>query len=180
VSGRIALHLDKGLGWTKPQVVACCAVCGTELARHPNQDRALRAARRRRCPGCGTRAARRLPGTTSPATDLARSRGLPGDPGRQRRRPAQRPSPALPATPPAPNPSTRPRPVRSPGRKRSPVMARGSTWQIDMGDGTWAVCCLACRLALYRGDKRTADRVFAGHRCEPVVPLGRRRRRRPA
>ena len=52
--------------------------------------------------------------------------------------------------------------------------------QIDMGDGTWAVCCMACRLALYRGDKRTADRVFAGHRCEPVVPLGRRRRRRPA
>ena len=60
-------------------------------------------------------------------------------------------------------------------------MARGSTWQIDMGDGTWAVCCMACRLALYRGNKRTADRVFAGHRCEPVVPLGRpRRRRRPA
>ena len=59
-------------------------------------------------------------------------------------------------------------------------MARGSTWQIDMGDGTWAVCCTACRLPLYRGDKRTADRVFAGHRCEPVVPLGLRRRRRPA
>jgi hypothetical protein len=59
-------------------------------------------------------------------------------------------------------------------------MARASTWQIDMGDGTWAVCCLACRLALYRGDKRTADRVIAGHRCEPVVPLGRRQRRRPA
>jgi hypothetical protein len=59
-------------------------------------------------------------------------------------------------------------------------MARGSTWQIDMGDGTWAVCCIACRMALYRGDKRTADRVFAAHRCEPVVPLGRRRRRRPA
>ena len=59
-------------------------------------------------------------------------------------------------------------------------MARGTTWQIDMGDGTWAVCCLACRLPLYRGDKRTADRIFAGHRCEPVVPLGRRRRRRPA
>jgi hypothetical protein len=59
-------------------------------------------------------------------------------------------------------------------------MARGSTWLIDMGDGTWAVCCMACHLALYRGDKRTADRVFTGHRCEPVLPLGRRRRRRPA
>ena len=60
-------------------------------------------------------------------------------------------------------------------------MARGSTWQIDMGDGTWAVCCMACRVALYRGDKRTADRIFNHHRCEPVIPLGRpRRRRRPA
>jgi len=60
-------------------------------------------------------------------------------------------------------------------------MARGSTWQIDMGDGTWAVCCMACRLVLYRGNKQTADRVFARHRCEPVVPLSRpRRRRRPA
>ena len=48
-------------------------------------------------------------------------------------------------------------------------------WLIDMGDGTWAVCCTACRLGLYRGPKRTADRVFAAHRCEPVFPLGRRR-----
>ena len=173
MSGRITLHLDPGLGWTKPLVVACCAVCGVELARHPNQDRAIRAARRRRCPGCGTQTARRLPGTTSPASDLARSRGLPGAPNRQQRPPAYHPS----STPPA-IPRVRPCPVRSPGR--SPVMARGSTWQIDMGDGTWAVCCMACRLALYRGDKRTADRVFASHRCEPVVPLGRRRRRRPA
>jgi hypothetical protein len=55
-------------------------------------------------------------------------------------------------------------------------MPRRTTWLIDMGDGTWAVCCMACRLPLCRGDKRTADRVFAGHRCEPVVPLGRRRR----
>jgi hypothetical protein len=60
-------------------------------------------------------------------------------------------------------------------------MARRPLWQIDMGDGTWAVCCMACRLALYRGPKPTADRIFAGHRCEPVVPLARpRRRRRPA
>jgi hypothetical protein len=177
VSGRIVLHLDPGLGWTKPLVVACCATCGAELARHPNQDRAIRAARRRRCPGCGTQTAHRLPGTTSPAIDLALSRGLAGAPGRQRQPAVQHRSPAPPAISPAttPRPAIRPRPVRSHGR--SPVMARGSTWQIDMGDGTWAVCCLACRLALYRGDKRTADRVFAGHRCEPVVPLGHRRRR---
>jgi hypothetical protein len=48
-------------------------------------------------------------------------------------------------------------------------------WLIDMGDGTWAVCCMACRTALYRGPKPYADRVFAAHRCEPVLPLGRRR-----
>jgi hypothetical protein len=84
VSGRILLHQDPGLGWTKPLVVACCAVCGAELARHRNSDRALRAAHRRRCPACGTRTARRLPGTTSPTTDLALARR--GDhPTRQRR-----------------------------------------------------------------------------------------------
>jgi hypothetical protein len=71
VSGRILLHLDRGLGWTKPLVVACCGMCGAELARDPNHDRAIRAARRTRCRICGTRTARRLPGTTSPATDLA-------------------------------------------------------------------------------------------------------------
>jgi DNA-directed RNA polymerase subunit RPC12/RpoP len=71
MSGRITVHLDQGLGWTKPLVVACCRTCGAELARHPNPDRAIRAARRTRCPICGTRTARRLPGTTSPATDLA-------------------------------------------------------------------------------------------------------------
>jgi hypothetical protein len=178
VSGRIALHLDKGLGWTKPLVVACCTVCGVELARHLDQDRAIRAARRRRCPGCGTRTTRRLPGTTSPATDLAVSRGLPDTLGRPRQPPARHRSSTPPAIPTPATPRPRPRPVRSPGR--SPVMARRHTWQIDMGDGTWAVCCMACRLALYRGDKRTADRIFAGHRCEPVIPLGRRRRRRPA
>jgi hypothetical protein len=101
VNGRIVLHLDKGLGWTKPLTVACCAVCGTELARHPNPDRALRAARRRRCPACGTRSAARLPGTTSPATDLALTRGLADTLGQQRRPPAQRRSPTPPAIPPA-------------------------------------------------------------------------------
>ena len=77
MSGRIALQLDRGLGWTKPLVVACCGVCGVELARHANPDRALRAARWRRCPACGTRSARRLPGTTSLAADLVLARGQP-------------------------------------------------------------------------------------------------------
>jgi DNA-directed RNA polymerase subunit RPC12/RpoP len=151
VRGRIALHLDPGLGWTKPLVVACCAVCGTELARNRSQDAAARAARHVRCPTCGTRAARRLPGTTSPATDLALTRRQP------RRHSAS-------TTPPW----------------EESHMAYRSLWQIDMGDGTWAVCCMACRIALYRGPKAGADRAVRGHRCEPVVPLGRRRRRRPA
>jgi len=85
VSGRIALHLDRGLGWTKPVFVASCRDCGTELARHTNQATATRAAGRRRCPGCGTRAARRLPGSTSPATDLALASGRQAPPGRWRR-----------------------------------------------------------------------------------------------
>jgi hypothetical protein len=69
--GRIALHLDKGLGWTAPWFVAGCGDCGTELARSTDQAAAERIAGRRRCPVCGTRAARRLHGTTSLATDLA-------------------------------------------------------------------------------------------------------------
>jgi hypothetical protein len=75
VSGRITTHLDRGLGWTKPVFAACCGTCGLELARHPNQHAAERAARRRRCPACGTRGAMRLPGTTSLATDLELARG---------------------------------------------------------------------------------------------------------
>jgi hypothetical protein len=177
MSGRILLRLDKGLGWTKPVFVAGCGACGTELARRTSQAAAIRAAGRRRCPACGTRTARRLPGITSPATDLAVVRGRPVQPRRQPQ--AQRPHPTQGGMPPAARLRARPRPVRSFGR--SPVMARRNLWQIDMGDGTWAVCCMACRLALYRGPKPTADRVFAGHRCEPVVPLARpRRRRRPA
>jgi hypothetical protein len=75
VSGRITTYLDRGLGWTLPIVVACCSDCGTVLARHTKQAIAERTARRTRCPTCGTRAARRLPGTSSPATDLAIARG---------------------------------------------------------------------------------------------------------
>jgi hypothetical protein len=56
-------------------------------------------------------------------------------------------------------------------------VTRRTTWRIDMGDGTWAVCCMACRIALYRGGKTGADRAAATHSCEPVLPLGRRRRR---
>jgi hypothetical protein len=55
-------------------------------------------------------------------------------------------------------------------------LAHRNLWLIDMGDGTWAVCCMACRLALYRGTRRTANRVYVRHRCEPVIPLGRRPR----
>jgi hypothetical protein len=89
VSGRIATYLDRGLGWTLPVFVACCGACGSELARSTKRHAAERAARRRRCPGCGTRAAVRLPGTTSPATDLALARG------RRRWPPERHPTPRL-------------------------------------------------------------------------------------
>ena len=75
MSGRIAVRLDSGLGWTAPLFVAGCGDCGIELARSTRQAVAERTARRTRCPVCGTRTARRLPGTTSPATDLALARG---------------------------------------------------------------------------------------------------------
>jgi hypothetical protein len=84
MTGRIVLRLDRGLGWTKPLSVACCGICGAELARHPNPDRALRAARRRRCPACGTRSTARLPGTTSLAADLALVWGRPPPMGGRR------------------------------------------------------------------------------------------------
>jgi hypothetical protein len=75
VSSRVVLHLDRGLGWTAPVFVAGCGDCGTELTRSTDQAVAERTAGRTRCPVCGTRTARRLPGTTSPATDLALARG---------------------------------------------------------------------------------------------------------
>jgi hypothetical protein len=55
-------------------------------------------------------------------------------------------------------------------------MAHRNLWLIDMGDGTWAACCVACRVALFRGPKAGADRAADRHHCEPVLPLGRRRR----
>jgi hypothetical protein len=51
------------------------------------------------------------------------------------------------------------------------LMLDATLWQIDLGDGTHAVVCMACRLPLYRGPKPIADRVFDTHVCEPVVPL---------
>ena len=93
MSGRILLQLDRGLGWTKPLVVAGCGLCGAELARHPNPDRALRAARRRRCPACGTRSTVRLPGTTSLATDLGLASGRPQPMRRRGWPPARHPTP---------------------------------------------------------------------------------------
>jgi hypothetical protein len=92
MTGRITVYLDQGLGWTKPQVVACCGVCGAELARHPSPDRALRAAHRQRCPACGTRSARRLPGTTSLAADLSLIWGWPAPMGGRRWPPARYPA----------------------------------------------------------------------------------------
>jgi hypothetical protein len=56
-------------------------------------------------------------------------------------------------------------------------MPRRHIWLIDMGDGTWGACCMACRVPLGRGAKRAAEVAASGHRCEPVVPLGRRARR---
>jgi hypothetical protein len=57
-------------------------------------------------------------------------------------------------------------------------MPRRPLWQIDMGDGTWSVCCMTCCRPLYRGAKATANRVARRHRCEPVAPRTTRRRPR--
>jgi hypothetical protein len=91
--GRIALHLDKDLGWTAPWFVAGCGDCGTELARSTDQAVAERAARRTRCEVCGTRTARRLPGTTSLAADLAVARGRRELSGRRHWPPDRQPTP---------------------------------------------------------------------------------------
>jgi hypothetical protein len=95
VNGRITTYLDTGLGWTLPVFVACCRACGLELARHRKQAAAERAARRRRCPACGVRAARRLPGTTSLATDLALAGGRWALSGRRRWPHDHQPAPRL-------------------------------------------------------------------------------------
>jgi hypothetical protein len=51
------------------------------------------------------------------------------------------------------------------------LMLDATLWQVDMGDGTWAVCCLTCQTPLYRGPKPIADLVFDTHGCERVLPL---------
>jgi hypothetical protein len=50
-------------------------------------------------------------------------------------------------------------------------MLDATRWQVDMGDGTWAVCCLACQQPLFRGSKAEADQVFDSHTCEPIDPV---------
>jgi hypothetical protein len=52
----------------------------------------------------------------------------------------------------------------------APIVRNPTLWQIDMGDGTWAVSCRPCRLS-YRGPKAEADLLFDTHLCEPVAPL---------
>jgi hypothetical protein len=47
------------------------------------------------------------------------------------------------------------------------MVTRRTTWLIDMGDGTWAVSCMACRIALFRGSKGGAERAARGHYCDP-------------
>jgi hypothetical protein len=49
-------------------------------------------------------------------------------------------------------------------------VARRTTWLIDMGDGTWAVCCMACRIALFRGPKSGADRAATATTANPSSP----------
>jgi hypothetical protein len=44
-------------------------------------------------------------------------------------------------------------------------MSRRTIWSIDMGDGSWSVCCMRCRTGLFRGPKRDAARVARTHRC---------------
>jgi hypothetical protein len=95
MSDRIAVHLDRGLGWTLPEFVACCRHCGTELARNTKQRKAERIAHRRRCPTCGTRGAWRLPGSTSLATDLALASGRRVWSGRRRWPHDHHPAPQL-------------------------------------------------------------------------------------
>jgi hypothetical protein len=118
VRGRIVLRLDRGLGWTKPLLVAGCGVCGTELARHSDPAAAARAAGRRRCPACGTRVARRLPGTTSLSTDLALAGGARCSPAAHAGPAATTASPdpfALEGGEPCPQPGPGFGPARPPG-----------------------------------------------------------------
>ena len=53
---------------------------------------------------------------------------------------------------------------------KEPIVRNPTLWQIDMGDGSWAVSCRTCRLS-YRGPKAGADLLFDTHQCEPVILL---------
>jgi hypothetical protein len=61
-------------------------------------------------------------------------------------------------------------PTRIASSYKEPIVRDLTLWQIDMGDGTWAVSCRTCRLS-YRGPKAGADLLFDTHQCEPVLPL---------
>jgi hypothetical protein len=49
-------------------------------------------------------------------------------------------------------------------------VARRTTWLIDMGDGTWAVSCMACRIALYRGPRPAPSAPPAATPANPSCP----------
>ena len=49
-------------------------------------------------------------------------------------------------------------------------MTRRTTWLIDMGDGTWAVCCMACRIALYRGPRPAPSAPPTATTANPSSP----------
>lgn len=55
-------------------------------------------------------------------------------------------------------------------------MARRTIWTIDMGDGTWSVCCMGCRRPLFRGPERRATRAANRHRCPGLRRRGGGRR----
>ena len=50
------------------------------------------------------------------------------------------------------------------------IISDASLWEINMGDGSWTVCCLVCQRTLFRGAKARADQVFDTHLCPPIQP----------
>src|SRR4029453_4828675 len=109
--------------------------------------------------GCGTRTPRRLPGTTSPATDLARSRARTG--------------PNHPHPPPDPHPSPPPpppTPTGSPPRPPPPTSTPACSF-------AWKEACHGSRQHLAdRHGRRHLGRVLHGL---PAGPVPRRQTHRP-